>query len=127
MAAIGVSASRWVSSHGLALNVHPDLAAFDRIVPCGIQDRGVGCVPSVCVLVMVVVGGGVHGRVICIDLYMSTGLIAAVLNHPPQLPPLPPGGAWGVGRVAGKERDHCTGPLRFDGGFRGGNYVIVLD
>jgi len=37
LASLGVRASRWVTSHGLALNVSPDLTGFDRIVPCGLQ------------------------------------------------------------------------------------------
>jgi len=37
IASIGVHVSRWVSRHGLALNVSPDLSAFDLIVPCGLS------------------------------------------------------------------------------------------
>ena len=41
IAAIGIRLRRWVSFHGISLNVEPDLAHFDGIVPCGITRHGV--------------------------------------------------------------------------------------
>lgn len=41
IAAIGVRLRRWVSFHGISLNVRPDLSHFDGIVPCGISEHGV--------------------------------------------------------------------------------------
>lgn len=41
IAAIGIRVRRWVSFHGISLNVDPDLTHFSGIVPCGIQGYGV--------------------------------------------------------------------------------------
>ncbi len=41
VAALGVRLRRWVSSHGVAINVAPDLEHFTGIVPCGIREDGV--------------------------------------------------------------------------------------
>ncbi|WP_315923628.1 lipoyl(octanoyl) transferase LipB [Mesorhizobium sp. SP-1A] len=41
IAAIGIRLRKWVSFHGIAINVEPDLSHFGGIVPCGIQDHGV--------------------------------------------------------------------------------------
>jgi lipoyl(octanoyl) transferase len=41
VAAIGVRIRKWVTFHGLSINVDPDLSHFDGIVPCGISDQGV--------------------------------------------------------------------------------------
>lgn len=43
VAAVGVSSSRWITTHGFAMNVNPDLSYFDTsvILPCGIAGKGV--------------------------------------------------------------------------------------
>lgn len=41
IAALGVRVQKWVTSHGIALNVHPDLSHYAGIVPCGIREYGV--------------------------------------------------------------------------------------
>ncbi|SHJ19272.1 lipoyl(octanoyl) transferase [Wenxinia saemankumensis] len=41
IAAIGIRLRKWVSFHGLAINVEPDLSHFDGIVPCGVTGHGV--------------------------------------------------------------------------------------
>ena len=41
IASIGIRISRWVTWHGIAINLNPNLAAYDAIVPCGVTDGGV--------------------------------------------------------------------------------------
>lgn len=41
IAALGIRLRKWVSFHGLSINVEPDLAHFDGIIPCGIRNHGV--------------------------------------------------------------------------------------
>lgn len=40
VAAIGIKVSRWITMHGFAINVCPDLEGFEQIVPCGIREIG---------------------------------------------------------------------------------------
>ena len=41
IAAIGIKLRRWVSFHGISINLDPDLSHFEGIIPCGIHDHGV--------------------------------------------------------------------------------------
>ena len=41
IAAIGIRVRRWVSLHGVSLNVDPDLRHFEGIVPCGVHEHGI--------------------------------------------------------------------------------------
>ncbi len=41
IAAIGVRVRKWVTFHGISINVDPDLSHFDGIIPCGIREHGV--------------------------------------------------------------------------------------
>ncbi|GAB5507253.1 MAG: lipoyl(octanoyl) transferase LipB [Rhizobiaceae bacterium] len=41
IAAIGIRLRRWVSFHGIAINIEPDLSHFGGIVPCGVREHGV--------------------------------------------------------------------------------------
>lgn len=49
IAAVGVSASKWITTHGLALNVSPNLDNFDKdiSIPCGLKDRGVTSISDI--------------------------------------------------------------------------------
>ncbi len=51
IAAIGVRLRRWVSFHGVALNVEPDLGHFTGIVPCGVSEHGVTSLADLGILV----------------------------------------------------------------------------
>lgn len=44
VAAIGIQVKRWITCHGFALNICPDLSGFEAIVPCGIAEYPVGSV-----------------------------------------------------------------------------------
>jgi lipoate-protein ligase B len=48
IAAIGIAVkSGWISMHGFALNVNPDMDCYSMIVPCGIADKGVACMQDI--------------------------------------------------------------------------------
>lgn len=51
IAALGVRVRRWVTFHGVALNVEPDLSHFGGIVPCGIRGHGVTSLADLGILV----------------------------------------------------------------------------
>ena len=48
VAALGVRIARWVTSHGFALNVDPDLSWYRLITPCGLVGRGVTSIAALC-------------------------------------------------------------------------------
>jgi lipoyl(octanoyl) transferase len=41
VAAIGVRVSKWIAYHGFSININNDLSKFNKIIPCGIKDKGV--------------------------------------------------------------------------------------
>lgn len=53
IAAIGVRVRKWVTFHGISLNVAPDLSHYDGIVPCGIADQGVTSLEDLGLLVTI--------------------------------------------------------------------------
>lgn len=67
IAAIGVRVSRWVSFHGLSLNISPDLDHYAGIVPCGISEHGVTSFEDL-------------GQIVAIE-EVDTALRAAFIDH----------------------------------------------
>lgn len=47
IAALGIKLRKWVSYHGIAININPDLSGFDNIVPCGIKEFGVTSISDI--------------------------------------------------------------------------------
>lgn len=47
IAAIGIKLKKWVSYHGIAINVNPDLSGFNNIIPCGIKEFGVTSIAEI--------------------------------------------------------------------------------
>jgi lipoyl(octanoyl) transferase len=80
IAAIGVHLSRWVSSHGFALNVHTDLSYFQYIVPCGLT-KPVTSMAQLGVRATVEEAGqvlaGHFGRVFDCEMLREEGVLAA--------------------------------------------------
>jgi lipoyl(octanoyl) transferase len=86
IAAIGIRVRRWVSYHGLALNVEPDLGHFSGIVPCGLRGYGV---TSLCDLGLVV---GMEEVDVALEAAF-TRRFAPVCHVSPPTPPMLAAGA----------------------------------
>jgi lipoyl(octanoyl) transferase len=77
IAAIGVKLRRWVSFHGVSLNVEPDLSHFSGIVPCGISEHGVTS------LVDLGLPGGLDEADAALRLSFERVFGATIVSHPP--------------------------------------------
>ena len=81
LAAIGVRISRWVTSHGFALNVNTDLSRFGLIVPCGITDHGVTSMGHL-------LGGAVPMDEVANAVINAFSSVFSRAPSPPTLPPV---------------------------------------
>ena len=91
IAAIGVRLRRWVSFHGIAINVEPDLSHFSAIVPCGVSDPRYGVtslvdlgLPVTMEDVDVALRGGVRGGVRAAARPTPAGTSTASIVKPPR-------------------------------------------
>ena len=77
--AIGIKVSRWITMHGFALNVSPNLEGFQRIVPCGISDKSVGSlaqfIPSITTDEVLPLVANAFAKVFGVKLVKSTNAI----------------------------------------------------
>ena len=77
--AIGIKVSRWITMHGFALNVSPNLEGFHRIVPCGIFDKSVGSlaqfIPRITIDEVVPLVANAFAKVFGVKLIKSTNSI----------------------------------------------------
>ncbi len=91
IAAIGVRIRRWVTLHGLAINVNPDLGHFGGIVPCGISQHGVTSLHDL----------GKRVSMAEVDAALRSTFDAALGPHRSAAPGSGPGSAPGTCAIAG--------------------------
>ncbi|MGH1424325.1 MAG: lipoyl(octanoyl) transferase LipB [Pseudooceanicola sp.] len=76
IAAIGIRLRKWVSFHGISINVEPDLSHFDGIVPCGISGHGVTSLVDL----------GLPVTMDDLDVALRRGFDAVFAPHPSKAP-----------------------------------------